>query len=280
MLGECAAETAGSAVLQHLAAKLPATNLSDSSAGQQIMTKAFKAAHEAALQLYREPPEHYTYPKGSRAEEDYSLTYTEGLPMYRSDSSGAERLLEFGTTCTVAVLHQGRLLLGNAGDSSAVLGSRQPDGTYSGEEITVRHWGLNHEEAQRIMSSKAGRVEILEQDGYLSVAAGRFKGYQLSMTRALGHNMLADFGVIATPSVVQQEVHPEDTCLILASDGVWDVFSPSEAVHLVMYMTEEGSNAAVAAEQLCHEAVERSIDSEDGEADNTSAAVFIFKHAR
>lgn len=42
--------------------------------------------------------------------------------MYRSDSSGAERLLEFGTTCTVAVLHQGRLLLGNAGDSSAVLG--------------------------------------------------------------------------------------------------------------------------------------------------------------
>lgn len=59
--------------------------------------------------------------------------------------------------------------------------------------------------------------------------------------------------------------------------GVWDVFSPSEAVDLVMYMTEEGSNAAVAAEQLCHEAVERSIDSEDGEADNTSAAVFIFK---
>lgn len=66
MLGEFAAETAGSAVLQHLAAKLPATDLSDSSAGQQIMTKAFKAAHEAALQLYREPPEHYTYPKGSR----------------------------------------------------------------------------------------------------------------------------------------------------------------------------------------------------------------------
>lgn len=57
-----------------------------------------------------------------RAEENYSLTYTEGLGMYRSDSSGAERLLEFGTTCTVAVLEQGRLLIGNAGDSSAVLG--------------------------------------------------------------------------------------------------------------------------------------------------------------
>lgn len=57
-----------------------------------------------------------------RSEATYSLTYTEGLPMYRSDSSGAERLLEFGTTCTVAVLQQGRLLIGNTGDSGAVLG--------------------------------------------------------------------------------------------------------------------------------------------------------------
>ena len=56
-----------------------------------------------------------------RSEESYSLTYTEGLPMYRAPS-GAERLVEFGTTCTAAVLQKGRLLIGNAGDSGAVLG--------------------------------------------------------------------------------------------------------------------------------------------------------------
>jgi hypothetical protein len=56
-----------------------------------------------------------------RSEESYSLTYTEGLPMYRAPS-GAERLVEFGTTCTAVVLQQGRLLVGNAGDSGAVLG--------------------------------------------------------------------------------------------------------------------------------------------------------------
>lgn len=50
-------------------------------------------------------------------------------------------------------------------------------------------------------------------------------------------------------------------------------------MQLVMFMMMEGSNAAVAAEQLCHEAVERAIDSEDGEADNTSAIVFLFKHS-
>jgi serine/threonine protein phosphatase PrpC len=41
--------------------------------------------------------------------------------MYRAPS-GAERLVEFGTTCTAAVLQQGRLVIGNAGDSCAVLG--------------------------------------------------------------------------------------------------------------------------------------------------------------
>ena len=60
--------------------------------------------------------------------------------------------------------------------------------------------------------------------------------------------------------------------------GVWDTFSPSEAVELVMYMKEEGQSAHAAAEQLCHEAVERAIDSEDGEADNTSAVVLFLKH--
>jgi hypothetical protein len=39
--------------------------------------------------------------------------------------------------------------------------------------------GLNPEEAERVTSSKGGRVELLEHDGYLSVAAGRFKGYQV-----------------------------------------------------------------------------------------------------
>jgi serine/threonine protein phosphatase PrpC len=58
---------------------------------------------------------------------------------------------------------------------------------------------------------------------------------------------------------------------------VWDTFSPGEAVELVMYMMEEGQSAFAAAEQLCHEAVERAIDSEDGEADNTSAVVIFLK---
>ncbi len=42
--------------------------------------------------------------------------------MYKPASGASERLLEFGTTCTVALLRAGGLLLGNVGDSGAVLG--------------------------------------------------------------------------------------------------------------------------------------------------------------
>ncbi len=44
-----------------------------------------------------------------------------------------------------------------------------------------------------------------------------------------------------------------------------------------MEVAERGNSALTAAEQLCREAIDRAIDSEDGEADNTSAVVVIFR---
>lgn len=64
---------------------------------------------------------------------------------------------------------------------------------------------------------------------------------------------------------------------VLTNAGVWDVFGPNEAVELVMEVAERSGSAFTAAEQLCREAVDRAIDSEDGEADNTSAVVVIFR---
>jgi len=64
---------------------------------------------------------------------------------------------------------------------------------------------------------------------------------------------------------------------VLNNAGVWDVFGPNEAVELVMEVAERGNSALTAAEQLCREAIDRAIDSEDGEADNTSAVVVIFR---
>ena len=43
------------------------------------------------------------------------------LPMY-TGSVPQPRLIEFGATCTLALLHGSLLAVGNAGDSAAILG--------------------------------------------------------------------------------------------------------------------------------------------------------------
>jgi len=277
MLGECAAAEAGEALLHH-AKQIGGTPLDDHKSRQVLAREAFALGHEAALRLYSEPPEQYLYPKGSRTEAKYRLTYINGLPMYKSLSSGTDRLLELGTTATLAVLQGRHLLVANVGDSAAVLGSRTAAGGYEGLEVSERHWGLNPDEARRVTASVGRRVELLRSDGYLAVAAGRFQGYQLSMTRALGHSMLSDFGVIAKPSIAQRTLDDNDTCLIVASDGVWDCFSPTEAIELCMDVIENGGTAEDAAAALCEESVDRAVSGPDHEADNTSAVVFIFSH--
>ena len=61
------------------------------------------------------------------------------------------------------------------GWSLVVWRRRQHDGTFSGEELTVRHWGLNPAERARVQAQRNGHVDITNADGYLSVASGRWK---------------------------------------------------------------------------------------------------------
>ena len=52
---------------------------------------------------------------------------------------------------------------------------RQRDGTFTGEELTVRHWGLNPDERTRVQAQRNAAVDVMNSDGYLSVASGRWK---------------------------------------------------------------------------------------------------------
>jgi len=106
-----------------------------------------------------------------------------------------------------------------------------------------------------LSASKRHRIKILS-DGYLRVEEGDWTGYELAMTRALGHKLLAKFGVVTSPFVLQRTLELTDVCLILASDGVWDAFSYKEAVHLVMSSVAQGKSAREAAEILVNSAVE------------------------
>jgi serine/threonine protein phosphatase PrpC len=62
---------------------------------------------------------------------------------------------------------------------------------------------------------------------------------------------------------------------IIASDGVWDVLSPEQAVSHVMESKRQGRTAVQAARALVEAVVQKSKEDED-EQDNTSAIVVLF----
>eukprot|EP00761_Pharyngomonas_kirbyi_P012774 gb/GECH01012801.1/.p1 GENE.gb/GECH01012801.1/~~gb/GECH01012801.1/.p1 ORF type:complete len:288 (+),score=81.87 gb/GECH01012801.1/:1-864(+) len=107
-----------------------------------------------------------------------------------------------------------KLYSSNCGDARTVLNR---NGTAL--RLTHDHKGSDSAEAERIQ----------EAGGF--VAYGRVNGI-LAVSRALGDFEMKDF-VTAEPYHKVEELNSNDTHLILACDGLWDVVEDQEAVDLV-----------------------------------------------
>ena len=69
------------------------------------------------------------------------------------------------------------------------------------------------------------------QVGPLRVWIGPRKNrYGLAMTRSIGDGLGKKKGVISTPEVSVQAVTESSKMIIIASDGLWDVVQPQEAI--------------------------------------------------
>ncbi|XP_047954606.1 protein phosphatase 2C 37 [Salvia hispanica] len=118
-----------------------------------------------------------------------------------------------GSTAVVAVVTPDKIVVSNCGDSRAVLcrnGVAIP--------LSVDHKPDRPDELNRIQEA-GGRVIFWDGPRVLGV---------LAMSRAIGDNYLKPF-VISEPEVTITERTAEDECLILASDGLWDVVSNETA---------------------------------------------------
>ena len=78
--------------------------------------------------------------------------------------------------------------------------------------------------------------------------------------------------VVATPHIVETYLDDAAECIVLASDGVWDVLSDQQVAAVVA--AAPGRNAASAAEGLVKFALR---NAQKGDADNTTAAVAFFR---
>lgn len=100
----------------------------------------------------------------------------------------------------------------------------------------------------------------------------------LAMSRAVGDRMLRP-EVIAEPEITVTRRTPEDECLVLASDGMWDVISNDVACSVARQCLQDG-NPAEAAEARCSRAASLLVRLALGRAtwDNVSVVVVDLKH--
>ncbi|KAL8050303.1 hypothetical protein ABFX02_06G074400 [Erythranthe guttata] len=118
-----------------------------------------------------------------------------------------------GSTAVVAVVAPDKIIVSNCGDSRAVLcrnGVAIP--------LSVDHKPDRPDELNRIEES-GGRVIFWDGARVLGV---------LAMSRAIGDNYLKPY-VIPEPEVTITGRAEGDECLIIASDGLWDVVSNETA---------------------------------------------------
>ncbi|EXB38281.1 putative protein phosphatase 2C 6 [Morus notabilis] len=138
-----------------------------------------------------------------------------------------------GTTA-IALVKQGQhLVIGNVGDSRAVLGMRDKDNALVAVQLTVDLKPDLPGEAARIQRCK-GRVFALQDEPEVArVWLPNNDSPGLAMARAFGDFCLKDFGLISVPDVYYHHITERDEFVILATDGVWDVLSNKEAVDIV-----------------------------------------------
>eukprot|EP01018_Ginkgo_biloba_P001145 Gb_05168 [translate_table: standard] len=138
-----------------------------------------------------------------------------------------------GTTAVTLVKQGEDLVMGNVGDSRAVLGTRDEDDSLVAVQLTVDLKPNLPKEAERIKQFK-GRVFALQDEPDVArVWLPHDDSPGLAMARAFGDFCLKDFGLIAVPEVSYRRLTERDEFIVLATDGVWDVLSNKEVVDIV-----------------------------------------------
>ncbi|OMO73947.1 phosphatase 2C (PP2C)-like protein [Corchorus olitorius] len=147
-----------------------------------------------------------------------------------------------GSTAVTLVKQGQHLVIGNVGDSRAVMAVRDKDNSLVAIQLTVDlkpdlpslSLSLLHiREAARIQQCK-GRVFALQDEPEVArVWLPNNDSPGLAMARAFGDFCLKDFGLISVPDIFYRHLTERDEFIILATDGVWDVLSNKEAIDIV-----------------------------------------------
>lgn len=153
-----------------------------------------------------------------------------------------------GTTAVTLIKQGQNLVVGNVGDSRAILGTRDKDDSLVAVQLTVDLKPNLPAEAERIRKCK-GRVFALHDEPEVSrVWLPNNDSPGLAMARAFGDFCLKDYGLISVPDISFRRLSEKDVFLVLATDGIWDVLSNKEVVDIVASVPAHSSAARAVVE--------------------------------
>ncbi|XP_011501405.1 PREDICTED: pyruvate dehydrogenase [acetyl-transferring]-phosphatase 1, mitochondrial isoform X2 [Ceratosolen solmsi marchali] len=156
-----------------------------------------------------------------------------------------------GAVAAVAHIDGPHLHVANVGDCQVVLGVASENNGWLAKMMSVEHNTDNHAEVERIFSEHPAneRSTVIKMERLLGQLAplrslGDFR-YKWS-SEVLNEKVVPFYGenvippdyytppyLTAKPEIKYHKLRPQDKFLIIASDGLWDLISPLEAVRLV-----------------------------------------------
>ncbi|TYI37115.1 hypothetical protein ES332_A03G189300v1 [Gossypium tomentosum] len=158
-----------------------------------------------------------------------------------------------GSTAVTIVKQGNNLFMGYIGDSRAVMGSKDSNGSMVAIQLTVDLKPDLPREAERIKKCK-GRVFALQDEPEVPRVWLPFDDAPgLAMARAFGDFCLKEYGVISIPEFSHRLLTERDQFIVLASDGVWDVLSNEEVVEIVSLAPTRSSAARILVDSAARE---------------------------
>jgi len=184
-----------------------------------------------------------------------------------------DTMIGAGTTAAVALLKQPNVLvIANVGDSEIVL-------CKNGKAVLLSecHNPKKNDNETKRVESEGGIIyhqrigHPLFNPAFLSLAVSRAIGdimFKPSEETTAGKPS----GLTAIPHVQVITLTNEDEFVLLACDGVWDVFEYQEAVDFVRKILNETHDAKTAAKEIAQKALDK------GSRDNITALVITLKN--
>nr|CAG4646246.1 EOG090X05SW [Macrothrix elegans] len=180
-------------------------------------------------------------------------------PWWNGDFSSRDKVLQLSTLSTamsgsvasVAHLSSNRLVLANTGDCQAVLGYISEDGNWGARKLGKEHTSENASEVERLYNEhpRNERDTVLRMDRLLGqlMPLRAFGDFRFKWPRhvlekwvvpivgesALPPNYKTPPYLSAKPEIIQHNLTAKDKFLVIASDGLWDLLSPTQVVRLV-----------------------------------------------